>query len=245
MNYKKIIGEGGIEKMQRALGAEIWPEFIQHDETVNKNWPHLYDDFLNYQFALSAGTDVVAVANAVPLHWRRPFAELPDSGLDWAMAKAVTDRERGSKPNVLIGIQILINDEYQGRGISFEMLKIMKDIAESNGINTVALPVRPTQKCNFPLITIADYVNWLKQDGLPFDPWLRVHLKIGGEIAGICHRSMKISGSVAEWEDWTGLKFPGSGAFIVDKALVPVTIDKRKNIGKYLEPNVWIVHKTG
>lgn len=243
MNYKTIIGEGRIKKLQKVLGAELWPEFMQHDEAVNKNWPNVYSDFLHYQSALLAGNDLVAIANTVPLHWGKPFAALPDSGLDWAMAKASADCQRGSKTNVLIGIQILINEKYQGRGISFAMLKIMKDIARTNGINYIALPVRPTQKCNFPLIPITDYLNWLNKDGLPFDPWLRVHVKIGGEITGICQRSMTIAGSVSEWEDWTGLIFPGSGAYIVDKALVPINIDKRKNIGRYIEPNVWVIHK--
>jgi hypothetical protein len=243
MNFKTIIGEGRIEKLQKVLGAAIWPEFMQHDETVNKNWPNLYTDFLLYQFALAAGNEIIAVGNTVPLNWRRPFAALPDSGLDWAMAKANTDCKRGLEPNVLIGIQILINEKYQGCGISFEMLKIMKDIAKTSGMNNIVLPVRPTQKCNFPLIPIADYLHWLNKDGLPFDPWLRVHIKIGGKIAGICQRSMIIGGSVSEWEDWTGLIFPGSGAYIVDKALVPISIDKRKNFGRYIEPNVWIVHE--
>ena len=243
MNYKTIIGAKRIEKLQKILGAEIWPEFMQHDGTVNKYWRHVYTDFLQYQFALTAGNKIVAIANTVPLQWRKPFAALPDSGLDWAMKKAGADYKRGLKPNVLVGIQILINEKYQGRGISFAMLKIMQEIAKTNGINTIALPVRPTQKCDFPLIPIADYKNWQNKDGLPFDPWLRVHIKIGGEIAGICQRSMAISGSVSEWEGWTGLVFPGSGNFIVDRALVPVRIDRRKNVGSYIEPNVWVIHK--
>jgi hypothetical protein len=243
MNYKTIIGANGVEKSQKALGAAIWPEFMQHDETVNKNWPNVYGGFLQYQSALAAGNEIVAIANAVPLHWGRPFAALPDSGLDWAMAKASADFKRGLKPNVLIGIQILINEKHRGRGISFAMLKVMKEIAKGSGITAIALPVRPTQKFNFPLIAIADYVKWKNKDGLPFDPWLRAHIKIGGKIAGICNRSMVISGSVSEWEDWAGLVFPGSGDFVVDQALVPVHIDKPNNIGRYIEPNVWVIHK--
>jgi GNAT superfamily N-acetyltransferase len=243
MNYGIVIGKGGIQKMQRTLGSEIWPEFLQHDEKVNRCWPNLYAGFLKYQFALTNGDGIIAVGNTVPLLWRRPFAELPDTGLDWALAKANTDFKRGSMPNVLIGIQVLVNEKYQGRGISFEMLKIMKGIAKTNGIDHIALPVRPTLKCNYPLIPIAEYLKWQNKDGLPFDPWLRVHVKIGGEITGICRRSMDIVGSVSAWQDWTGLAFPGSGAYIVDKALVPVRIDKKRNIGRYVEPNVWVMHK--
>ena len=45
-----------------------------------------------------------------------------------------------------------------------------------------------------------------------------------------------------DWEAWTGLSFPGSGRFIVPKALNPVTVDRDKDTGVYIEPNVWILH---
>ena len=122
------------------------------------------------------------------------------------------------------------------------MLNIMKDIAKANGLANIALPVRPTFKCNYPLIPIEDYIKWQNDDGLPFDPWLRVHIRAEGNIVGICNSSMDISGSVSEWEKWTGLKFIGSGNYVVDKALVPIIIDKENDVGKYIEPNVWIVH---
>jgi hypothetical protein len=244
MEYEAIVGEGRIEGWQKALGAKIWPEFMQHDEIVNRHWPMLYADFMHFQYAVLAGDEIVGIGNSVPLNWQEPFTELPDSGLDWAMGKANTDFKSGAKANLLVGIEILINEKYQGRGMSFRMLEIMKGIAKTNGIAHVALPLRPTLKSRYPLIPIADYVGWRNPDGFPFDPWLRVHRKAGGEIMGICERSMEISGSVSDWEKWTGLEFPGSGDFVVDGALVPVSIDHGEKTGKYFEPNVWVVHKT-
>jgi hypothetical protein len=45
-----------------------------------------------------------------------------------------------------------------------------------------------------------------------------------------CHRDLAgvevISGTVAEWEEWTGMRFPDSGAYVVPGALVPVDIDR-------------------
>ena len=54
---------------------------------------------------------------------------------------------------------------------------------------------------------------------------------------------MRISGSVAEWEDWTKLVFPESGTYVVPGALVPVEIDRERDEGVYVEPNVWMHHK--
>ena len=41
---------------------------------------------------------------------------------------------------------------------------------------------------------------------------------------------------------WTGLKFPESGDYVVPEALVPIQIDRAMNVGRYIEPNVWVHH---
>lgn len=243
MQYETIIGESRINELQNSLGASIWPEFMQHDDTVNYHWPNLYSNFLKYQYALLENHEIIGVGNTVPLNWQNPFSELPDSGLDWAMEKSNDDYMHRVTPNLLIGIQILINKEYQRHGISYDMLNVMKDIAKANKIGNIALPVRPTMKKDYPLIPMDDYMSWENADGLPFDSWLRVHIKAGGKIVGNCNKSMEITGSISEWEKWTGMKFPGSGNYIIDKALVPIDIDKNNDIGKYVEPNVWVVHR--
>ena len=53
---------------------------------------------------------------------------------------------------------------------------------------------------------------------------------------------MVISGTVAEWEEWTGMAFPESGDYVVPSALVPVQIDRERDEGRYIEPNVWMRH---
>jgi hypothetical protein len=243
MHYKTVIGDSKIREFQLDLGSVMWPEFMQHDTIVNKNWPKLYSDFLNCQFALFDNEKLVGIGNAVHLNWRKPFEDLPVAGLDWAMEKAIDDFRIGIDSNLLIGVQILINSEYQSRGVSYQMLDIMKQVANANGLEHIALPVRPTLKYKYPLIPMDEYMNWENDEGLPFDPWLRVHIKSGGEIAKICENSMVISGSISEWEEWTGLRFCASGDYVVDKALTPIKVDKTNNIGKYIEPNVWILHK--
>ena len=87
-----------------------------------------------------------------------------------------------------------------------------------------------------------EYLSWTNEDLEPFDPWIRVHVKMGGSIVSVCSDSMIIRGSVSEWEDWTGLKFHSSGKYIVDQALCPVVMDLDKNMGIYTEPNIWVIH---
>lgn len=51
---------------------------------------------------------------------------------------------------------------------------------------------------------------------------------------------MIVTGTIDEWEGWTGLEFPDDGEYVVPGGLVPVRFADGK--GTYLEPNVWMRH---
>ncbi len=125
------------------------------------------------------------------------------------------------------------------------MLEAMKLAAVEAGLRAVIACVRPTEKSRYPLLPIETYAAWRRSDGLPVDAWLRVHVRAGGRMVRPSPRSMTIEGSIADWEDWTGLSFPASGPYVVDGALVPVEIDLAADRGVYHDPNVWIVHEVG
>jgi hypothetical protein len=53
---------------------------------------------------------------------------------------------------------------------------------------------------------------------------------------------MVVEAPLAQWEEWTGLDFPVSGPFVVPGAFNPVRIDRARQRGLYVEPNVWMRH---
>ena len=78
-------------------------------------------------------------------------------------------------------------------------------------------------------------------DGLPADPWLRVHVRAGGAIVKVAPVSMVIPGSIADWTRWTSMSFSTSGQIPVPGALVPVHVSLGDH-AVYIEPNVWVQH---
>lgn len=60
---------------------------------------------------------------------------------------------------------------------------------------------------------------------------------------GVCPGSNVVEGTIAEWQDWTGLAFPVSGEYVVPGALVPVSISVEGDLGRLAEPNVWMRHR--
>jgi hypothetical protein len=113
------------------------------------------------------------------------------------------------------------------------------EVIEAN----VIAPVLPNWKHRFPLIPIEEYAQWKRDDGLPFDPWIRVHHRLGADFLRVAPRSRVVSGTVAEWEEWTGLDFPASGDYLLPGGLTPMGLDRDRDLGVYWEPNVWMRHR--
>jgi len=60
--------------------------------------------------------------------------------------------------------------------------------------------LRPSWKDRYPLTPIAAYAAWRRADGLPFDPWMRVHARLGATVLRPEPQSMQINAPVADWE---------------------------------------------
>ena len=144
------------------------------------------------------------------------------------------------EPDALSAMVAVVDRGRQGEGLSSRLVEAMRDLAREHGYPALVAPVRPTWKERYPLIPMERYARWQRGDGLPFDPWLRVHAKLGAEVVDVCPESMRIEGSVEEWQEWTGLAFPDDGDYLVPGGLAPVRVENRH--GVYVEPNVWMRH---
>lgn len=229
----------------RGMIKAVWPEFMLHDPVANELWHELLDRFPEYQFALydPERKRAVGMANSFSMRWDGLLEDLPEEGWDWAFAKAVQDHKQGIVPNMHCAIQIILHPDYRGRGLSAPMIEAARTITQSRGLHTLVIPLRPSEKSKYPLTSLDDYVTWKTDERLPFDAWLRAHVRTEARIIKVCHRSKTIRGTRAEWETWTGLKIPQSGEYYIPGALNPMEMDVEKNEGVYIEPNVWVVHE--
>jgi GNAT superfamily N-acetyltransferase len=237
----------GYRDLVRGLTRIAWPEFMLHDQVANELWHELLDRFPEYQLALYDTEDkrVAAMGNSFPLRWVDSLETLPEGGWDWAFVQAVKDHKQGVSPNFHCAIQVIIHPDYRGHRLSRPMIEAVRAVSKAKKLQALIIPVRPSEKSKYPLIPIDDYTTWKTEEGLPFDAWLRVHARLQGKIIKTCHESKIIRGTRAEWEAWTGLKFPQSGEYIIPEALVPIQMNIEKDEGVYTEPNVWIVHEVG
>jgi len=226
------------------ISGEVFPEFLLHAPVSDKYWMAMVETFKQYQLNIMDGEEILAAANSSPVFFDDNFSKLPNEGVEWALQKSTADHKAGIEPNILVGLQIMVRKDHQGKRLSSIVLSEMSKLAKRKGFKNVIIPVRPTQKEYYPLIPMEDYIQWENGNGLPFDSWLRVHVKAGGKILKPCEKSGIIAGTVNDWTKWTKQDFPGTGSYIISGALSPISIDIEKDKGVYVEPNVWVLHRT-
>ena len=226
------------------LAEEGWPRFMrQRDEQgVGRYWPKLFGDFADWQFVVCDSFDrVVAGGHSVPFTWDGTPADLPDS-LAAILERAVHARAGQRRPTALSALAALVGAAQRDQGLSRRILETMRGMASQWRLDQFVAPVRPTQKSAYPLVPMERYVHWRNAEDLPLDPWMRVHVRLGAEVVRVIPRAMVIHGTVAEWEEWTEMRFPDSGPYVVPGALQPVLIDRERDEGRYEDPNVWMRH---
>ena len=209
---------------------------MAHDPVVQSFWPQLYDQYPDFQLWVVdrevGRRATVGYACSVPVGWN---GNPSPRGIDWAL----TDGVEGT-PTTLCAIVAGVVPEYRG------LRHRRDDPAAARGDRRRSRPRRARRAgapdVEGPLSARAarQLCGWRRADGLPYDPWLRTHERLGGELVAVAPRSMTISGTRMEWEEWTGMVFPEDGNYVVPGALVPVHFKNGR--GVYVEPNIWVRH---
>lgn len=223
-----------------------WPRFMLNDPVgeLMSDVARLHPDL---QLLMLDGQGApIAKAMCVPFRWEgASWQELPDRGWDAVLEQGVADARDGREPTAVSALEISIRPHLRGTGLSAVMLAAMRSAVERTGLFDLLAPVRPSAKAEHPHEPMVDYIQRFRDDGLPFDPWLRVHARAGAAIVKIAPLSMVVPGTLEDWRLWTGLPFDASGEQVVPGALSTVHVNVDQNHAVYVEPNVWMHHPIG
>jgi hypothetical protein len=222
----------------RSAFKDVWPEYNLHANRSSEYFGQLMPRFAQFQLLVyDVATDqVVGRGRTIPLRWDGSLDDLP-AGIDAAGLRAVSDP---AAPTAVCALAAEVESDLQRTGLSRLIIQAMAVVTRTAGLGPLVAPVRPSLKDRYPLIPIAAYSQWRRDDGLPFDPWMRVHARLGATILRTEPRSMEIVAPVPDWEQWTGLELPEPGEYVFPGGLATLTVEA--GIGCYWEPNVWMLH---
>ncbi|MFR9793878.1 hypothetical protein ACL07V_35400 [Streptomyces sp. MB22_4] len=231
------------DEQMEELFSEGFPEFITADRLVKRYIGRIREWFadLNVMLVDEQGTPV-ATGWGVPIWWDGSVETLP-SGYTEAAIRSVENHEQGAELNTLVICGAVVTPSRKGRGLAGETLTALRGLAVDAGWRHVIAPVRPTLKSQYPLASMESFMNWTRPDGTALDPWIRTHQRLGARILTAAPASQTMTGTVSEWEQWTGLAFPESGDYVIPRGLSLLRIDRETDQGVYIEPNVWMQHR--
>jgi GNAT superfamily N-acetyltransferase len=237
-----------LDKVFGEIQAAV-PEFMRHDPAGALYYgDHILPRYREFGLVAVDPAEPdrpVARAFTVPFAFRdgtRGRDVLPDNGWDTVIRWGYEDQFAGRQPNAISALEIMVAPRLHRQGLSGRMLLAMRDNTRRLGFRELWAPLRPTDKHLEPETPFADYVARRRADGLPFDSWIRLHVRAGAEIVKIAPRSMLVTGTIAEWRQWTGLPFDKSAPTIVPGALSPVHVSLEQDHAVYVEPNLWVRH---
>ena len=225
-----------------ALMGKVWPRYLLEKGDIDDHAAptSLSDHALTRRFRMwgirrKEDRKLVAFASAVMISTDQNRKSYPNEGWRYALNAYYA----GGAENCLCLLSANVDPDYRNLKFSYSLIQAAKELAASLGLSSVLAPVRPTQKAQFPLLPIREYLEKKSDDGEIYDPWLRVHAKLGGEILNICTESVVVKASFSKWEEWLGSSIEGLNMFVPEMGLVPITVESEK-IGVYCEPNVWV-----
>ena len=242
LRVRTLSEEPALRERFHDFHRQAWPRFLSEGDGTGGLFPRIYTEFADFQFGLrdDAGT-LVAVGNSIPFICDGSAGDLPPD-IKEILERGLAVKQEGRRPTALSALAAIVDTTHRARGVSRRVIEAMADIARRHGFKTLVAPVRPALKQLYPLQPMERYITWTRPDGSLFDPWLRLHQRMGAEIVRIAPKAIVITDTVARWEEWTGLRFPEIGTYVVPGAFEPVKIDVRRDTGRYEEANVWMKH---
>ena len=225
-----------------ALFAEGFPVFITADHEVKKYISRVREYFPQLDVMLVDEVEAPAATGwGVPIVWSDEVDDLPTSFAD-VLRRAVESYESGSDANTFVICGAVVHPGLKGTGTATELVRALVRTGQSHGMTRVLAPLRPTRKHLYPLFSIADYASWLRYDGLPFDPWLRLHVRAGARVIALAPAAQTMIGTVQDWEGWAAMPLPATGEYVIPNGMSVLSIDATANVGTYVEPNIWVQH---
>lgn len=222
------------------LSDDSWPIFLKHGNITR--WISLFEIFPEYQLLIcDSEGNLLAAGHTAPIHWDGTISDLPQT-MEGILVRAEQTSQKGKNPNTLCALSAMVSSEHQGQGLSSRLIQEMRALTKNWAYSSLIAPIRPIWKSRYPLIPMENFVEWKRQDGAPFDPWIRVHWKLGAQPLCVAPNTLTVEGTSADWESWTGMVFPESGSYVIPGALQPMEMNSKKNLGRYEEPNYWMIH---
>lgn len=188
--------------------------------------------------AVDENERVVATIDACPMEWDGAVEHLPSEGWRDVNIRAAEGFEQKPRYTSALGTSIL--PQARGGGLAQDLLVALKQTVLDLGYEAMLAPALPSARASMPQLSIDEYARMRLVDGRHYDPWIRAHESVGGQIIGSTERSMYWWGEREQWEEWTQMRLPDNGSVLVKGSTG--WLELVEGYGELVEGSIWLLH---
>ena len=237
-----------------SLTYSVWPTFLRTKPDIEITVPHQAYQYKRYNeeryfiwgIREKKSGRLIACINGICLYSEHNQNEFDQRGFRWALEATLEDEQ----VNTFCLTSATVANHCRSKGLAKALVNSAKQQTANLGFHSLLVPVRPTNKHQFPDLSMNEYLKPYKQnvhkdegnaieDDL-YDPWIMLHLRQGAQLLNICKESMAITASIKWWEQHLKCSLKGLNRLNIAQGLVPLEIDQNRFLAIYTEPNVWM-----
>lgn len=231
-----------ISRLEKACWAPWLRKPEEHIATIAEKFPQTQLLLKNQR------RDIVATVTTNRISWDGNPASLGTWDAVAGGSEAASDYIKTYAPdgNTLCLMSMNVDPTIQGGGFAPQLVEGMKNIARRLGIEHLISSFRPSGYGDFKLehgaTKFTEYCTLTRQDGKPFDPWLRSVSRLGMQPLRIEERAMVVEVPLSTFEEYQRTYHPQkwkevepgqwecgeTGSWFV-----------KGDHAVYIEPNIW------
>ena len=252
------------EQGVNALTTSVWPSYLTEKPDIEITIPYqksqyeryLKERFFTWGIRQKKDNLLVAFVSGRSLFSESGQTQFNHRGWQWSLDASLDDEQ----VNTLCLTSATVSPKFRSQGFAKLLIVSAKQLACQIGFHSVIVPVRPTNKINYPTLSMKDYIALhLNQDILEADesnidgskvdeqkfdkqkdPWITLHQQQGASLLNICEYSMVIKASLSWWEKQTNIPLENLEKTDIPFGIAPLKIEQKQFLATYTEPNVWM-----
>ncbi|MBV8601403.1 MAG: hypothetical protein JO359_07550, partial [Candidatus Eremiobacteraeota bacterium] len=206
-------------------------------------------DWIAFHTAAQRESDTQLVAHGITtrLRWNEDPATLPRGWIGAIRQSYEESILRSETPTTLVGLLILVDPAFREYGWAAQVVTEMKRLAVESGLRDLIIPLRlPTR---YALENVAmpyeEFALQKRDDGQYRDHWLRLHVRLGAEVIGVCavsHQHAMHPADLAQQVECKPLERTGEYVVKWNEEYYHAHVDLERGFSLINQGCVWVRH---
>jgi len=176
------------------------------------------------------------------INWDESIGDLP---LGWSDSTYRSSLEKKCK-NTYVALFARVQSEFRQQGHAAKLIETMKELSIIENKHLI-IPLRPPfrYKEEYAQMSFNDFCNLVRDDGMPLDPWIRLHYKIGATKLLVSEFSHQHAMSIQDFcSSFPRVKLDKTGYYMVNinKETYSSFVDIKHGFAIINQGCVWVRH---